>query len=170
MNIATGWFARVGQALTATERAAIDAMLRLHPLLADAEVAAIGDWRDVPAVLADAQWDTRWTDHEVDERERLWQLSAERMGEQALFAAVQDTTESIAVAVRDAARLAALTGGVRDARLVDAAAGGALLAVQHEFLAREAGELAAHFFTPQWALYCAGRWPLGLHRGRYCVF
>ena len=44
------------------------------------------------------------------------------------------------------------------------------LAAHQRTLAQLAGEGGRHVFVRKLALFAAGRWPLGYHRGRYHVF
>jgi hypothetical protein len=165
------WFSAVGVAFTPAVREAVDAIRDRHPLLDGVEVVTVATWRDALRIVGATDWDSRWADFEEAERERLWLGAADRVGEDELYALVTAATAAVADAVRRAAAAAAAQGAaIDDPRLLDAASGSALMAVQHGLLAREAGEAATHCFTAQLELYRQGRWPLGYHRGHYHVF
>jgi hypothetical protein len=170
VSAAVAWFFALGRAPTPELTAEVEALLRRHPLLPGTAFACLDNWRDVARIVGAADWDSSWSDHEAEERERLWQRAAERISEDELFARVTAHTEAVAGAVRHAASVAAGDAGIDDSRLVTAASGDALMAVQHALLAREAGESDAHYLTCQYALHPAGRWPLGHHRRRFPVF
>jgi hypothetical protein len=164
------WFSRQGAALTPPEQRALATLLRSHPALVDAEPALVASWAEAAAIVRVGEWDTAWWDVEEEDREALWQAAADRWGEQAVFERVTAAGDALAPAIHAAARVAAMQGGLGATDLAQAAAGAALLAAQQAMLADLAGAGGEHFFAWKRALFAAGRWPLGLVRGRYCVF
>src|SRR3954470_20276244 len=54
--------------------------------------------------------------------------------------------------------------------LIHAAAGSAIFAAHHERLARSAGMDEGHPFLRKYALYCGGRWPLGIYEDGFGIF
>jgi hypothetical protein len=164
------WFSRQGAALTPSEEGAIATLMRSHPALVDAQPALVTSWTEAAAIVRAGEWDTAWWDVEEEEREALWQSAADRWGEQSVFERVTAAGDALAPAVRAAARVAAVQGGLGATDVAQAAAGAALLAAQQAMLADLADTGGAHFFARKRALFAAGRWPLGLVRGRYYVF
>jgi hypothetical protein len=164
------WFSRQGAALAPSEQHALAELLGAHPALTDAQIAVVTSWAEAAAIYRAEEWDAAWWDLEEEEREALWQVAAERLGEQAVFERVTAAGDALAPAIRAAARAAATQGGVGATEIAQAAAGAALLAVHQATLAELAGVGGAHFFRHKRALFAAGRWPLGLVRGRYYVF
>jgi len=164
------WFSRVGLPFAPAEHAAIAAMVRGHADLARAEIGGARQWHEAGAFLRAAERDDAWWEHEEEERTRLWDCAADRIVEDELLARLAALTRALTAAVHDAAAAAAARAGGTDPALVRAAAGAALLAAQQHALAGLAGEGATHFFAAKYALFAAGRWPLGCHRDRYVVF
>jgi hypothetical protein len=60
--------------------------------------------------------------------------------------------------------------GCADAALIRAAAGAASHAAYQARLARAAGAPPGHPFLRKYALYCGGRWPLGVYEGQFAIF
>jgi hypothetical protein len=69
-----------------------------------------------------------------------------------------------------AAAVAAARAGCADAALIRVAAGAASYAAYQARLARAAGVAPGHPFLRKYALYCGGRWPLGVYAGRFAIF
>jgi hypothetical protein len=168
--VTPAWFSRQGEALTPAEEAVLANLLRAHPALAAVGLSVVAHWREAAAIVRAGEWDSAWWDVEEEERERLWVIAADRAGEQALFEAVTAVRDGLADTVGRAARAAAARGGFDDEDIVRAASGAALLTVQQASLAVMAGTGDGHYFLHKRALFTAGRWPLGLVRGRYYVF
>jgi len=137
---------------------------------ARAGVRRVANWQEAGEIIRAADWDTSSWDRDEDERQRLWQLAAERQDESALLQQLTAMTEALADELHGAAAIAAARECIADPGLVRAAAGAALLAAHHSAVARLAGEGAAHFFSRRFALFEGGRWPLGEYRGEFLVF
>jgi hypothetical protein len=167
---AAAWFSRLGASLAPDEERAIAALLQSHPVLAEAGFATVAHWREAAGIVRAGDWDSAWWDTEEEERERLWQLASERLGEPALCRSVAACGDALTTPVHAGAAAAAARGEWDDAEFLRAASGAALLAAQQALLAELAGEAGAHWFTHKGALFAAGRWPLGLVQGRYFVF
>jgi hypothetical protein len=105
-----------------------------------------------------------------EERERLWSAASERLTEGELLARLTAATAALGDSVRRGAARAAASGGVSDPGLIRAAVDAALLAAHQHALAVVAGADEAHYFRHKFELFAAGRWPLGVHSGRYVVF
>lgn len=69
-----------------------------------------------------------------------------------------------------AAAVAAARAGCADAALIRVAAGAASYAAYQARLARAAGAASDHPFLRKYALYCGGRWPLGVYAGSFAIF
>jgi hypothetical protein len=164
------WFSRVGLPFAPSERAAIEAMIGGHAVLARAEIGGVGHWHEAAEFIRAAEWDDTWWEQEEQERARLWECAADRCTEAELLARLAAVTDALTAAVHRAAAAAAARDGVADPALVRAAASGALMAAHQHALAELAGEVGTHFFGFKYALFAGGRWPLGYHRGRYAVF
>jgi hypothetical protein len=164
------WFARTGLPLSARELAALDAIRRGDALLARAEPGSVAHWYEAGAIVRAADRDSRWWDHEEEERERLWECAAERHGEDALAAAFAAIGADLRDAIRAGAAVAMARLGAADPELAREAVSAALLAAHQRSLARLAGEGDGHYFCAKYQLFAGGRWPLGLHDGRYWVF
>jgi hypothetical protein len=73
-------------------------------------------------------------------------------------------------ALHGAAAVAAARAGCADAALIRAAAGAASYAAYQARLARAAQAPAAHPFLRKYALYCGGRWLLGVYEDQFSIF
>ncbi|HTQ06368.1 MAG TPA: hypothetical protein VMI54_21060 [Polyangiaceae bacterium] len=165
----SAWFSMLGEPVAADERRLVAGYLRGLDVTEDLPVERVADWNDARAVVTDAGWDHRWWDAEQREKERLWARAVETHGESELLVAVSQTLEA-SDALRRAAASAAERFGCEDAGLVGSAAGAASQAFHLTELARLAGESDEHPFYLKRALFAAGRWPLGILRGRYRIF
>jgi hypothetical protein len=164
------WFATIGAPLDERERVLADALLRAHPRLENAQLHQAHDWREAAVIVAAEDRDPAAWEFEEEERQRLWQQAADRIGEDALFAQLTAVTAALAGAVGAAAQAAAARRGIADPWFAEAAGVAALLAVHQRELAVAAGETPDHWFVRRCALFEAGRWPLGSHRGRCALF
>lgn len=66
--------------------------------------------------------------------------------------------------------MAAARAGCADEALIRVAAGSASYAAYQARLAHAAGAAAGHPFLRKYALYCGGRWPLGVYHGEFSIF
>jgi hypothetical protein len=170
MTAAAHWFAHVGAPLAAIERAHVDAMFAADPLLTDATLDVVADWERAERFLRTADFDSTWWNHEEEERERLWHLALLQHTEDAIARTLADAHAAAIEDIRAAAHAAAARLGFDDDVGIAEATEGAAMAVHQHALAVLAGEGDAHFFAHKHALYAAGRWPVGWHRGHYAVF
>jgi len=147
------WFARLGKSLDADEQ-------RLAVAYAGAvgvaNVAVAAGWQEADALTRDAASGAGWWQREEEERRRLMQETAARVGEPLLLEALTSAVEGQAVATFEQAVHA---GG--DETLARVASGAALMALHNRSLALLAGCGADHLFVQKYALFAAGRWPLG---------
>jgi hypothetical protein len=154
------WFSALGEALGDAERSEIAAYLTGLRLSPATPVHQVRHWSEAGAICrtsADAWWGA-----EEGERARLedkvWLDPADRQ-----WLALND-------ALHGAAAVAAARAGCADAALIRAAAGAASYAAYQARLARAAGAPSAHPFLRKYALYCGGRWPLGVYEGSFAIF
>jgi hypothetical protein len=73
-------------------------------------------------------------------------------------------------ALLGAAAVAAARAGCADAALIRVAAGAASYAAYQARLARAADAPSTHPFMRKYALYCGGRWPLGVYDNAFAIF
>ena len=166
----TGWFGRVGLPLTPEEYGAVSALLCSVAPEATVSITRIPSWHEAAAFLGMAERDPTWWNQEEEEREQLWERAAEKLSESELLRAVAAMTSGLDEQIRRAASAAATAAGVIDAGIVDEASGMALLAAHQNALAELAGERPDHRFILKYALWKAGRWPLGYHSARFAIF
>lgn len=164
------WFARGGLALSAAEAALIDRWRHAHPQLAGAGLAGVAHWWEAGEIARAMDHDGVWWNVEEEERERLWQVAADRLGEPDLVAELAVLHARLAPGVEPAVREVMANASITDPGLAQEAVAAALLALHQDALARLAGAAPDHFFRLKLALFVAGRWPLGLHRGACRAF
>ena len=164
------WFTRVGLPLSQQERASLATMLRDLDFAPGAPIVGAASWWDVAQVLQVEERENRWWDAEEEERERLWNVAAERLTEGELLVRLTAVTVALVEPLRSGAALAASRSGVANPGLVRAAADAALLAAHQQALAGLADAPAGHYFERKLELFAAGRWPLGVFSGKYVVF
>ena len=152
------WFSALGEPLGEAERLEIAAYL--SGLAMHSPVHAVSSWkeaRDICARPAPAWWRTE------DEERNLLEKTARLDPADPEWLALSET-------LHGAAAVAAARAGGADAALIRVAAGAASHAAYQARLARAAGAPAAHPFLRKYALYCGGRWPLGVYKGRFAIF
>jgi len=152
------WFSALGEPLGEEEQREIVAYL--DGLGLHARVTRVSTWeeaRDFCSRPADEWWRA-----EEAERARL-EKSARLDPADRDWLALND-------ALHGAAAAAAVRAGCADAGLIHAAAGAAGQAAYQARLARTAGAAATHPFLRKHALYCGGRWPLGVYAEQFGIF
>lgn len=158
----TPWFARVGHALSDTDRADVSAYVAALDLDVG-PVEPVATWQDASRVAADPDWDRRWWEAEAREQRRLQAWAEERHGTEATLSALTQVTE----AALEPTRVAAEAAGNQALSMV--AAGAAAQACHLAALALAAGK-PAHGFVIKHRIFAAGRWPLGRVRERWYLF
>ncbi|MFO1318976.1 MAG: hypothetical protein U1F52_05130 [Burkholderiales bacterium] len=111
-----------------------------------------------------------WWEREESERRSLLVRVVECLGEPA---AMETLGLEIGVdheIIHGAATVAAARAGVADAAILRAAAGAASMAAHGFALARLAEAGRSHVFVRKYALFEAGRWPLGIVGGAFHLF
>jgi hypothetical protein len=154
------WFSALGAPLGAAERAEIAAYLRGLGLPGDLPVALAADWNEAAAWCR--QPAGAWWQAEEAERERLERDTRLDPADPAWL--------RLSETLHGAAAIAAARCGCADAALIRAAAGAATYAAYQERLAVITEASQEHAFLRKYALYCGGRWPLGVYGGRFAIF
>ncbi|HWA14258.1 MAG TPA: hypothetical protein VHA15_14290 [Burkholderiales bacterium] len=147
------WFGRLGAPLDAGER---ELAQRYASGLGLEAVSVIEGWREAQALARDPGAGESWWVREDRERRRLMRETAARLGEPMLLDALTSAVEGEATATLEGALAA---GG--DETLARVASGAALMALNNRALALLAGCGPDHLFVQKYALFAAGRWPLG---------
>jgi len=163
------WFARVGTPLASTESEALHALIGSDPLLAGARILPVTSWQEASDIARAMDADALWWDHEEAERERLWGIAADRLGESELLRRLTTVETEHGTVPPAVAAAAARANFAADAAIRDAS-GAVLLAAHQNALATIAGADAGHVFLRKYALFADGRWPLGYHHGSYVIF
>ena len=164
------WFERVGLPLERDERAQLSVLVISSEARSDTEFAVVESWPDVLRILEAEERDNRQWDAGEEERERMWERATLRYSESELLAQLHEAGEKWHPFVHAAAIASARRIPIADARFASAAAGAALLAVNHSALARLVDPDAAHPFHRRLELFVRGRWPLGVSAGGYLLF
>jgi len=164
------WFARVGLPQDDAERLEIAAMCGASAAVPAAESAAIASWAEASRILEAEERDSRNWDADEAERERLWELAADRFTEDQLLDRADAARRRSSAVIADCANAAARRLGISDPRFVAEAIAAAQVAVSRSELARLAGADGAHRFNRALALFVRGRWPLGHVNGRTKIF
>ena len=152
------WFSALGEPLGEEERNELAAYLA--GLRMEAAIHQARTWREAGELCRTPSDD--WWRAEEDERARL-ELGARLDPAHPDWLALNET-------LHGAAAVAAARAGCADAALIRAAAGAASYAAYQARLARAAGAASSHPFLRKYALYCGGRWPLGIYNGRFAIF
>ena len=156
------WFARLGKPLDAGEQRLAAGYAQTLGL---SSVAVAKGWQEADRVTRDAASGAGWWQQEEDERRRLMRDSAARVGEPLLLEALTSAVEGQAAATFEQALQA---GG--DEMLARVASGAALMALNNRSLALIADCGPDHLFMQKYALFAAGRWPLGTREGNLILF
>jgi hypothetical protein len=152
------WFSALGEPLGEAERAEIDAYLA--GLRMSAVVQPVATWNEAAGICAqpaDAWW-------KAEEQERT------RLEQGAKLDPADPGWLKLNEALHGSAAVAAARAGCADTALIRVAAGAASYAAYQARLARAASAPAGHPFLRKYALYCGGRWPLGVYEGRFAIF
>lgn len=154
------WFSALGEPLGEDERSELARYLAGLGMDPSVRPHAVTTWNEADKLCrtpSDAWWRA-----EEDERARL-ERSTRLDPADPDWLALND-------ALHGAAAVAAARVGCADAALIRVAAGAAGYAAYQARLARAAGAASGHPFLRKYALYCGGRWPLGLYHGQFAIF
>jgi len=152
------WFSALGEPLGKAEQAEIDAYLA--GLGMSAAVHPVATWTEAAGICAqraDAWW-------QAEEAQRA------PLERKATLDPADPEWLALNEKLHGAAAVAAARAGCADAALIRVAAGAASYAAYQARLARAARAPAGHPFLRKYALYCGGRWPLGVYEGRFAIF
>ena len=154
------WFSALGEPLGEEERREIAGYLGGLGMDGAMPVRLMQSWTEA-GETCDARSDEWWRAEE-DERAKLESRVKLDPADREWLALNE--------ALHGAAAIAAARGGCADAALIRVAAGAASYAAYQARLARAAGAAREHPFLRKYALYCGGRWPLGVYRHRFAIF
>jgi hypothetical protein len=152
------WFSALGEPLGDAERSEIAAYL--SGLAMPSPVHAVHSWQEALQICVRPA--APWWNAEQSERDRL-----ER---KVKLDPADPQWMALNEVLHGAAAVAAARAGCSDAALIRAAAGAASYAAYEARLARAAAASDDHPFLRKYALYCGGRWPLGVYQGRFAIF
>lgn len=166
----TGWFCACGLPLETTDRSDARAYLDALGVHSSVPIEPVASWEHAERLIRNPAWDMSWWEREESERRALTARVVERLGERE----AQETMGlEIGVeheVIHGAATVAAARAGVADAALIRAAAGAAGMAAHGYAVARLADMGPSHVFVRKYALFEAGRWPLGIVGGAFHLF
>ena len=167
MMTVAAWFSRVGRVLDVDENGRIVGLLgTLLDGRAGASSVALEVVNGLPLsrLLLAEEHDNLWWDAEESERERLWEVAAERATE-AVVAERLSVGDHERAAIRAAATRIGDAGAI-DPSHISTAIEAAMLSLHQNALAELADTPDDHWFRIKHALFVAGRWPLGFRSGR----
>ncbi|HEV3010338.1 MAG TPA: hypothetical protein VGX52_15025 [Burkholderiales bacterium] len=150
----------MGEPIGEEERNELAAYLAGLGLNAGMPVHQALTWKEAGALCRTRSDD--WWRAEEDERTRL-ERSARLDPADPDWLALNE-------ALHGTAAVAAARAGCADAALIRVAAGAASYAAYQARLARAAGAASGHPFLRKYALYCGGRWPLGIYHQSFAIF
>jgi hypothetical protein len=154
------WFSALGEPLGDDERREIAGYLAGLGMDGALHVLPVRTWDEAGKTCSAPSND--WWRAEEEARARL-ERGAQLDPADPAWLALND-------ALHGAAAVAAARAGCADAALIRVAAGAASYAAYQARLARAAGAAAAHPFLRKYALYCGGRWPLGVYDNSFAIF
>ena len=159
-NLHHSWFAVLGQATSPGECDEVAGYLRSLGLDVATPIRAVQSWQEAGQLTR--QPAGLWWAREEAERKRLEAQVGLRLSDADLVT----LTDSL----HGAAAVAAARAGCADPGLIKAAAGSAFYAAYQYRLACAANSADDHPFMRKYALFAAGRWPLGLIDEHYALF
>ena len=154
------WFSTLGEPLDDAERSEIRAYLQGLGVKASLPTLVVEGWKQAGNIARNPA-ESWWTAEEAA-RERL-EMSVHLDPADPEWLAATET-------LHGAAAVAATRSGISDPGLIRAAAGAAGYAAYQYRLARAAGASPDHPFMRKYALFCGGRWPLGVYSDRFAIF
>jgi hypothetical protein len=153
----------VGRPLSAEDRSLAGGYARSLEL--PAGIAAIDGWEQAEQVTRDPRSGDGWWEREETERRALMAETAGRIGDALLL----ETLTSAVEAGAGQTHAGALAAGGSEA-MARVASGAALMALNNRALALLAGRGDEHPFVQKYALFAAGRWPLGVRGETFLIF
>lgn len=156
----SAWFSTLGAPLGAGEEEDIAAYLAGLDLAPRLPVLRVESWSQANAVARHPA--EEWWQREEVERARLEMLARLDPADRGWLALTD--------VLHGAAAVAATRWGCADPGLIKAAAGAATYAAYQYRLARAAVVPETHPFVRKYAMFCGGRWPLGVYGDRFAIF
>lgn len=160
------WFSRVGLPFDETEARLAGGYLGGLDLPATPDIAIVADWRDAETIIRDPQSGAGWWEQEEAERKLLMRETQQRVGSQSLLEALTSAVDGYA----ESTYSCALKSSDGDEELAKVASGAALTSIHLRALALLAGRGERHIFVQKYALFAAGRFPLGMRRSTFSFF
>lgn len=176
----SAWFKRIGEPVDDVDAATIASLLRALEVPPSTAIEVIGGL-ELGRLLHAEEHDNRWWDADEGERQRLWDLATDRSIESVLVDALHSATAPHVHAMHDAASRIARSNvaceptigldaigavGAKGA-MVDRAVDAAMMSLHQRALAELSGAPDDHYFRIKFALFAAGRWPLGVRSGKF---
>jgi hypothetical protein len=161
-----GWFSRLGLAPSAQERRLAADYVRSLGVQPGSGPEFASGWDAAEGVIRDPASAEVWWSQEEAQRRALLQQVAARMGETNVLDALTGAVEGFAES--SFRRALDVSGG--DEVRARVASGAALMAIHFRSLALLAGCGADHLFVQKYALFAAGRWPLGMRHSTFIIF
>jgi hypothetical protein len=164
------WFARVGFAHGSDDQLRARAYLTALGYSQHTVILPVTSWNQVEDVVRDPRWDIDWWRQEEQERDRLLAEVQARYGSEPVWERLTSTTVSAGPVLQAAANDAARSQGCMDEALIRCASGAAAMACYEHALAELAQCHSNHPFMRKYALFEAGRWPLGIVGDTFHLF
>jgi hypothetical protein len=158
--VTEAWFSALGEPLEEQERNEVTGYLAGLGISPALRVRGVKSW-DEARGLCRKPSDEWWR---AEEEERL------RLERSAHLDPSDREWLDLNATLHGAAAVAAARAGCADAALIRVAAGAASHAAYQARLARAAGTASDHPFLRKYALYCGGRWPLGVYDDSFAIF
>ena len=160
------WFSRLGLPFDTAEAQLAAGYLNALDLPAVRDSAIAANWHDAEAIIRDPQSAAGWWGQEEAERKRLMLEVQQRIGSELLLEALTSAIDGHAESTY-ACALAACNG---DEALAKVASGAALTSIHLRALGLLAGCGELHVFVQKYALFAAGRFPLGMRGPTFTFF
>lgn len=160
------WFSRLGLPFDETEARLAAGYLDALDLAAAPNLAIATGWRDAEAIIRDPQSGAGWWEQEEAERKLLMQETQQRIGTQLLLETLTSAVDGYA----ESTYACAMKSCDGDEALAKAASGAALTSIHLHALALLAGRREHHVFVQKYALFAAGRFPLGMRKATFIFF
>ncbi|HEX7952818.1 MAG TPA: hypothetical protein VF523_07095 [Burkholderiales bacterium] len=130
------------------------------------DTAVAASWREAEAIMRDPHAGAHWQDREEAERQRLMRKMQQQLAPHVLLDALTSAVEGHA----QATYACAMRASAGDEALARVASGAALTSIHLRALALLAGCGELHVFVQKYALFAAGRFPLGMSGSTFIIF
>lgn len=157
------WFSRIATPVSPQDRCI--AIAYAAGLGLQAGIANVPGWAEAEDIIRDPQSADGWWAREEAERRVLMEQTTAAIGQATVLDALTAALEGHA----EQSHACALEAGANEA-MAKVASGAALMALNNRALALLAGRGADHAFVQKYALFEAGRWPLGLRASTFILF